>query len=108
MIQPETLTPASLAGIIDHTFLKPFGTPADIEKLCQEALRYRFAMVAINPAEVETCVRLLQGSGVDLAAPVALQCELELALRAHARKARGVREDGGGGHGVVVPLLAVR
>ena len=70
MIQPETLTPASLAGIIDHTFLKPFGTPADIEKLCQEALRYRFAMVAINPAEVETCVRLLQGSGVRTGAAI--------------------------------------
>ena len=66
----HTLTPSALAGLIDHTFLKPFGTPADIEKLCQEAAAYHFAMVAVNPAEVETCVRLLQGTGVRTGAAV--------------------------------------
>ena len=35
------LIPPSLAAMIDHTFLKPFGTPADIEKLCQEAAEHR-------------------------------------------------------------------
>lgn len=58
------LTPQSLAAMIDHTFLKPFGGPEPIEKLCAEARDYGFAMVAINPAEVETCVRLLAGSTV--------------------------------------------
>ncbi len=65
-----TLTPASLAAMIDHTFLKPFGTPADIEKLCAEARQYGFAMVAINPAEVETCVRLLAGTPVRVGAAI--------------------------------------
>ncbi len=69
MIAP-TLTPASLAAMIDHTFLKPFGTPADIEKLCAEARQYGFAMVAINPAEVEVCVRLLAGTPVRVGAAI--------------------------------------
>jgi len=66
----ETLTPEQLASMIDHTFLKPYGTPADIERLCEEARRYRFAMVAINPAEVERCGVLLKGSGVRTGAAI--------------------------------------
>jgi len=53
------LSVEQLAGMIDHTFLKPFGDASPIEKLCAEARQYQFAMVAINPAEVETCVKLL-------------------------------------------------
>lgn len=64
------LTPESLAAMIDHTYLKAYGIPADIEKLCQEARQYRFAMVAINPAEVTTCKRLLEGSGVRVGAAI--------------------------------------
>lgn len=56
--------------MIDHTFLKPFGKPADIEQLCQEAAHYGFAMVAINPAEVENCVRLLAGTPVRVGAAI--------------------------------------
>ncbi len=70
MIPMNELTPARLAGMIDHTFLKPYGTPVDIENLCAEAVRYRFAMVAVNPAETERCAALLQGSGVHTGAAI--------------------------------------
>lgn len=70
MIDIKTLTVEQLASMIDHTFLKPFGTPKDIEKLCEEAMKYKFAMVAINPAEVETCVKILAGSGVRTGAAI--------------------------------------
>lgn len=40
------------------------------KKLCAEARQYQFAMVAINPAEVETCVKLLEGSGVRVGAAI--------------------------------------
>jgi len=70
MLNPSTLTPQELAAIIDYTFLKPFGKPADIEKLCEEARQYTFAMVAINPAEVTRCVELLRGSGVRTGAAI--------------------------------------
>lgn len=39
------LSVEQLAGMIDHTFLKPFGTAENIEKLCAEARQYKFAMV---------------------------------------------------------------
>jgi deoxyribose-phosphate aldolase len=70
MISVASLTPSALAGMIDHTFLKPYGLPEDIEKCCQEALQYRFAMVAIHPAEVEHCARLLAGSHVRAGAAI--------------------------------------
>lgn len=64
------LSVEQLAGMIDHTFLKPFGTAENIEKLCAEAREYNFAMVAINPAEVTTCVKLLEGSKVRTGAAI--------------------------------------
>lgn len=64
------LSVEQLARMIDHTFLKPFGTAENIEKLCAEARKYNFAMVAINPAEVETCVKLLEGSPVRVGAAI--------------------------------------
>ncbi len=64
------LSVKQLAGMVDHTFLKPFGTAENIEKLCDEARKYEFAMVAINPAEVETCVKLLEGSPVRVGAAI--------------------------------------
>ncbi len=55
-----------LAGNIDHTLLKPDATPEAIEKLCREALQYKFASVCINPCYVEYGARYLSGSGVDV------------------------------------------
>ena len=66
----NNLTIEQLAGMIDHTFLKSFGTKDDITKLCEEAMEYKFAMVAINPAEVTTCTNLLSGSGVRVGAAI--------------------------------------
>ena len=38
---------------IDHTQLKPFATWADIEKLCDEAVKYQTASVCIPPAYIK-------------------------------------------------------
>lgn len=54
----------SLAGMIDHTLLKPDATDQQISILCQEALRYRFAAVCVNPCHVRRCAELLRGGGV--------------------------------------------
>jgi deoxyribose-phosphate aldolase len=54
----------TVAGMIDHTLLKPDATRQDIEKLCREAAEFHFATVCINPGWVSLAVRLLQGSGV--------------------------------------------
>jgi len=66
----KDITYEQLCGLMDHTFLKPFGTEADIRTLCAEAIEHKFAMVAINPAEVKTCVKLLKGTGVRTGAAI--------------------------------------
>ncbi|HHY10252.1 MAG TPA: deoxyribose-phosphate aldolase [Firmicutes bacterium] len=53
-----------LAAVIDHTLLKPAASRRDIEKLCQEARRYGFATVCINPVHVALAAELLRGSDV--------------------------------------------
>jgi deoxyribose-phosphate aldolase len=54
----------ALASVIDHTLLKPEATRQQIEKLCEEAVRYRFACAMVNPVWVSTAVGALRGSGV--------------------------------------------
>ncbi len=54
----------SIAGMIDHTLLKANATQEEIGKLCEEARKYRFASVCVNPGYVAMCSRLLRGSCV--------------------------------------------
>jgi len=53
-----------VAGMIDHTNLKPFATGNDFARLCEEAKRFGFKSVAINTYPVALCRRLLEGSEV--------------------------------------------
>lgn len=53
-----------IAAMIDHTLLKSFATPAQIEQLCKEAAEYHFASVCVNPAYVALAASLLKGTGV--------------------------------------------
>jgi deoxyribose-phosphate aldolase len=59
-----------VSSMIDHTLLKPDATRADIEKLCREALEFRFATVCVNPAWVATAAAQLRGSGVGVCSVV--------------------------------------
>jgi deoxyribose-phosphate aldolase len=54
----------SLAAVIDHTLLKPEATRDQVESLCDEAIRYRFACAMVNPVWVSTAVSVLSGTGV--------------------------------------------
>ncbi len=51
-------------SIIDHTLLKADATPADIQKLCQEAAEYGFCSVCVNPVNVKDAVKFLKGTDV--------------------------------------------
>jgi deoxyribose-phosphate aldolase len=54
----------SLAGMIDHTLLKPDATQQEIAQLCFEARKHGFASVCVNPTWVDLCAQLLKGSSV--------------------------------------------
>lgn len=69
-VHAEGGAPAGVAGMIDHTLLKPDATRVDIEKLCREAADFRFATVCVNPAWVVDAARLLRGSGVGVCSVV--------------------------------------
>ena len=56
--------PATLAGFIDHTILKPDATRADVARLCEEARQYGFASVCVNPVHVAFVADHLAGSPV--------------------------------------------
>jgi deoxyribose-phosphate aldolase len=60
----NSLKDKSLASKIDHTLLKPDATPEEIAELCEEAKKYHFASVCINPCYVELCSSLLKGTDV--------------------------------------------
>jgi len=53
-----------LAGLIDHTALKPETTKEEIKKLCNEAIEYGFASVCVNPCYVGLCRELLENSTI--------------------------------------------
>ncbi|HVF97863.1 MAG TPA: deoxyribose-phosphate aldolase [Flavisolibacter sp.] len=57
----------SLAQYIDHSVLKNTTTVADVAKVCEEAIEYRFAAVCIPPFFVQEAKRLIDGSAVKLA-----------------------------------------
>ena len=54
----------SIAGYIDHTFLKPAGDAEAVVALCKEAKKCKFASVCVNPCEVQACARALRTSKV--------------------------------------------
>jgi deoxyribose-phosphate aldolase len=54
--------PEDLARLIDHTLLRPEATYADIDKLCDEAKKYNFASVCVNPVHVKRCAQHLRGA----------------------------------------------
>ncbi len=85
-----------ISSYIDHTLLKPEATPQHVEKLCDEARRYAFASVCVNPVYVPEARRLLDGSPVLVCTVVGfpLGATLSEAKAAEARLAieAGARE----------------
>ena len=53
-----------IASLIDHTLLKPTATKQDIVKLCEEAKKYGFFAVCVNPMYVSFCKSLLRDTSV--------------------------------------------
>lgn len=63
-LDADALTPEIVAGIIDHTLLKPDATSEQIHQLCEEAKQYNFASVCVNLTWLERCDAILTTSKV--------------------------------------------
>ncbi|HEY8443690.1 MAG TPA: deoxyribose-phosphate aldolase [Clostridia bacterium] len=57
--------------ILDSTLLRPDVTDADIQKLCDDAKKYEFAAVIVNPLQVKKAKKLLRGSPVKVGTVIA-------------------------------------
>ncbi len=85
-----------LAGLIDHTLLRPEATRAQVEKLCDEARLLGFASVCVNPVWVSLAAERLRGSSVKVVTVAAFpfgatltsvkRAEAEAAIRAGAQE----------------------
>ncbi|MFD1955040.1 deoxyribose-phosphate aldolase [Paenibacillus thailandensis] len=80
---------ADVAAAIDHTLLKPDATREMVVKLCEEAAKYRFATVCVNPGWVRLAASKLAGTGVGVTTVVGfpLGATTTLAKAAEARDA---------------------
>ncbi len=58
------MTKSEMAGLIDHTNLSACATKGDIKKLCDEAKKYGFASVCVNPSFVNFAYNELKDSPV--------------------------------------------
>jgi deoxyribose-phosphate aldolase len=61
---------AEIAALIDHTQLKPDATREQIQKLCQEAVRFGFASVVVNPWYVPLAAQIVRSSPVTVSSVV--------------------------------------
>lgn len=55
-------TDTDLAGLIDHTLLKPSASREELQTLCDEARKHHFKTVCVNAANVRFCAAQLEGS----------------------------------------------
>jgi deoxyribose-phosphate aldolase len=58
------MTPEQLASRIDHTLLKPEAQRTDIDRVIDEAIRYRFASVCTGPVWIRHVASRLMGTGI--------------------------------------------
>ncbi|HOB15582.1 MAG TPA: deoxyribose-phosphate aldolase [Defluviitoga sp.] len=61
-----SLLPKELAKYIDHTLLKAYATPKEIEKICAEAVENEFYAVCVNPTYVSLAKDKLKGTKVKI------------------------------------------
>ena len=57
------MTQKELAKYIDHTILAPDASDEKVKAVCNEAKKYGFASVCINPGNVKLAAQQLEGSG---------------------------------------------
>jgi deoxyribose-phosphate aldolase len=96
LVLGETASARDWTSLIDHTLLKPEATHEDIKHLCEEAARYRFASVCVNPTWVRVAACNLRGTGVPVCTVIGFPLGATLAdVKAYeARRAifEGARE----------------
>ena len=68
----------NFANYIDHTLLKADAKKKEITDICEEARKYSFASVCVNPTWVKTAAAALEGSPVKVCTVIGFPLGLQL------------------------------
>jgi deoxyribose-phosphate aldolase len=85
----------ALAAVIDHTLLRPDALAGEVDRLCDEARRFAFHAVCVQPCWVARAARALSGSGVAVASVVAFPHGASVTAVKVAEAARAVADGAG-------------
>lgn len=97
----------NVASYIDHTILKATTVIDDINKLCAEALQYKFAAVCVPPSFVKTAKKILQESEVKVATVIGFPLGYSVTA-AKLKEAQQALEDGADELDIVLNISAVK
>jgi deoxyribose-phosphate aldolase len=107
LVLGQTGTAKDWASLIDHTLLKPEATGDDIKRLCEEAARFRFASVCVNPTWVRSAACHLRGTNVPVCTVIGFPLGATLA-DVKAYEARRVIFDGASEVDMVINIGALK
>lgn len=96
-----------LMSMIDSTLLKPVVTGEELQKLCEDALNYKFKAVVVNPLHVRACKKQLKDTTVKVCTVVGFPLGEELTKVKLYQTKRAVKE-GADEIDVVICLSAVK
>ena len=97
----------NLAQIIDHTNINKTATGKEIKKTCQEAKKYGFRGVCVNPRWVEFVKQELEGKKIK----VVVLCDSPMGLSPHYKRiqiAEKAKKDGADELDVVINIIDVK
>ena len=100
------VTVAEMARAIEHTLLRPEATPQQVDVLCDEALRYGFTGVCVNPIYVRRAAENIGAIGPIVVAAVGFPLGATLAAT-KVDEARRAIDDGATEIDMVVVLGAL-
>lgn len=87
------MTKENIAQTIDHTYLKADATEADIRRICQEAKKYGFRGVCINPRWAKLAKEELQGTEIKVIIVIDWPCGAS-STEVRVFQAQNTEEDG--------------
>lgn len=98
---------SDIASYIDHTLLKPEASREDILRVCEEAVKYRFASVCVNPIWTALVHSRLKGSDVKTCSVVGFPLGAT-PTDVKVYEARGANLDGADEIDMVINIAAAR
>ncbi|MBI5218202.1 MAG: deoxyribose-phosphate aldolase [Bacteroidia bacterium] len=101
------MSPAELAEYIDHTLLKPEAVKSQFEKLCDEAVKYKFKSVCVNSGWVPFVTKRLRGSGIKICSVIGFPLG-EMDTRSKAFEARNAISSGADELDMVINVGALK